>query len=314
MMPISLPDKLLISLLINSSAGHHAQGYMRLAHQLVAYFKQYHFEVDLYVLTECQQLKQVVQQALSRHEQQGGLIVVAGGDGTLNAVAQILRYSKVCLGIIPLGTFNYVARALNIPLNPLAAAQVIIKGQQQTIHLGCVNDHVYLNNASIGLYPKIIEQREASNARFGRFRAVAMLSGLGVLMREQKKLKLRLNVDGQQVPLETPLVFFGNNQLQLHHLKLALAHCAAQGKLAAVAVTPLTRWQKIKLIHRLQTGQIEHAPEVSSFCATEIKIEARVRRIKVAVDGEIIHLTTPLIFKVAHDALRVMVPHAAASV
>lgn len=302
-------DAGLISMLMNTGSGHHAAGHEQLAINLIAYFKQQGFVVDLYILNETDRLTDVLEQIKQKHQRDGGIVVAAGGDGTLNSVAQILQGTQICMGIIPLGTFNYVARALDIPLDPFAAAQVIVKGHRQAIHLGSVNGYVYLNNASIGLYPKIIEQREAYNIRFGRFRTVAMMSGLIVLLREQLKLKLRLTVDGQKIPMETPLVFFGNNQLQLADLKLTLADCAAQGKLAAVAMSQLTRWQMVKLIHRLQQGSFEKAPEVSSFCATEIKIEARRKHMKVAIDGEIIKMNTPLLFKVSHNALQVMVPN-----
>ncbi|TEU30421.1 diacylglycerol/lipid kinase family protein [Alkanindiges illinoisensis] len=298
----------LISMVMNTGSGHHAYGHEQLARQLTAYFSEQGFEVDLYLLTEARQLSEVVRQARAKHEREGGVIVAAGGDGTLNTVAQELKHSSIRMGIIPLGTFNYVARALDIPLDPFAAAQVIVEGIARPVHLGIVNDYIYLNNASIGLYPKIIEQRELYNARFGRFRVVAMVSGFVVLMREQQKLKLKMTIDGEQTPIETPLVFFGNNQLQLQDLKLTLAECVAQGKLAAVAITALTRWQMIKLIHRLQVGLFEQAPEVTSFCADQIKIESRVKRMKVAIDGEIVQISTPLIFKVAHNALQVMVP------
>lgn len=298
----------LISMVMNTGSGHHAVGHEQLATNLMAYFTEQGFQVNLYLLTESQQLTKVVAQIVAKHQREGGIIVAAGGDGTLNSVAQVLQHTQICMGIIPLGTFNYVARALNIPLDPFMAAKVITHGKPQPIHLGNVNGYVYLNNASIGLYPKIIEQREAYNTRFGRFRSVAMVSGLIVLLREQQKLKLRLTVDGKQLPIETPLVFFGNNQLQLADMKLALAQCAAEGKLAAVAITQLTRWQMIKLIHRFQQGLFEQAPEVSSFCATEIKIESRRKCMKVAIDGEIIKIDTPLLFNVRHDALKIMVP------
>lgn len=310
----SVPTGRFISMVMNTGSGHHAAGHQQLAKQLMAYFNQNGFDVDLYQLTQASQLQQVVAKARQKHERKGGIIVAAGGDGTLNTVAQELKYSDIRLGIIPLGTFNYVARALDIPLDPMAAAQVIVQGIAKPIHLGTINDYVYLNNASIGLYPKIIEQRELHNARYGRFRAVAMVSGLAVLMREQLKLKLRMTIDGEQTPIETPLVFFGNNQLQLQDMKLTLADCVAQGKLAAVAMTTLTRWKMIRLIHQLQLGTFEQAPEVSCFCADQIKIESRASIMKVAIDGEIVKIQTPLVFKVAHHALQVMVPHADTSI
>lgn len=299
---------------MNTGSGHHAYGHEVLGKELKSFFMDHGYEVEMYTPTEADDLSQLVQLAVARHRHRKGIIVAAGGDGTLNCVAQQLCHTDIPLGIIPLGTFNYVARVLDIPLEVFEAAQVIVDGYARSINVGLVNQHVYLNNASIGLYPKIIEQRETDNARFGRFRAVAMISGFAVLMREQQKLRLQMIVDGQEQPLESPLIFFGNNQLQLHDLNLQLAACVEQGRLAAVAITPLTRWQLIKLIHRLQRGTFEQAPEVRVFCAEKIKINAKVKYMKVAIDGEIVRVNTPLIFKVAHQALQVMVPHAIASV
>jgi diacylglycerol kinase family enzyme len=311
---MAINDKLLISMVMNTGSGHHAYGHEVLAKELKSFFMDHGYDVEMYLPTETNELSQLVQLAIIQHRRRKGIIVAAGGDGTLNCVAQKLQNTNIPLGIIPLGTFNYVARALNIPLDVFEAAQVIVDGHYRAINVGLVNQYVYLNNASIGLYPKIIEQRETDNARFGRFRAVAMISGFAVLMREQQKLRLQMMVDGQEEPLESPLIFFGNNQLQLKEMNLQLATCVEQGKLAAVAITPLTRWQLLKLIHRLQRGTFEQAPEVSAFCADVIKINAKVKTMKVAIDGEIVRVKTPLIFKIAHQALQVMVPHVTASV
>ena len=306
----------LVSLVMNTGSGHHAAGHQDLAGQLQQFFQSQGFEVDVYLPSASNELSHMVQRAVGKHQRQhrSGIIVAAGGDGTLNSVAQKLVFTDIALGIIPLGTFNYVARALNIPLEPMAAAQVIASGVRRDVNVSTVNDYVYLNNASIGLYPKIIEQRETDNARFGRFRAVALLSGFAVLMREQYKLRLKMTIDGEKKRIESPLVFFGNNQLQLQDFNLQLSTCVAQGKLAAVAITELSRWQLIKLIHRLQVGTFEQAPEVTAICAETIKIESRARTMKVAIDGEIVYINTPLLFKVAHKALQVMVPHDSASV
>lgn len=306
----------LVSVVMNTGSGHHAAGHEDLAIQLQQFFQAQGFEVDVYLPTAGNELSHMVKMAIGKHQRQHrpGIIVAAGGDGTLNTVAQKLIYTDIALGIIPLGTFNYVARALGIPLEPMAAARVISTGIRREVNVSTVNDYVYLNNASIGLYPKIIEQREFDNARYGRFRAVALLSGFAVLMREQYKLRLRMTIDGEKKQLESPLVFFGNNQLQLQDFHLQLSECVAQGKLAAVAITELSRWQLIKLIHRLQVGTFEQAPEVTAICAESIKIESRARTMKVAIDGEIVYVNTPLLFKVAHKALQVMVPHDPASV
>lgn len=306
--PIPINRKMLISLIMNINAGHRVDA-EPMSDVLVRYFTQHDCEVELHIADEPYNVPQLTLKIAVRHQGRRGVIVAAGGDGTLNAVAQALLHGTIPMGIIPLGTFNYVARVLGIPLDPLSAAHVVLHGHRHAIHVGCVNQYIYLNNASIGLYPRLIEQREFDNSRFGRFRYVAMISGFTALMHEHQKLKLKLIIDGQIKPIETPLVFFGNNQLQLQDFNLDLAKCAAQGKLAVVAITELTKWQMLKLIARLQLGKFEEAPEVTAFCAKIIKIESKAWQMKVAIDGEIVHVQTPLHFSVAKAALTVIVPH-----
>lgn len=306
--PKPINRKTLISLIINVNAGHRVDA-EPMSEVLVRYFTQRGCDVDLYAPDKPYLVQQLIPKITAKHQNRRGVIVAAGGDGTLNTVAQALLQNTIPMGIIPLGTFNYVARALGIPLDPLDAAHVVLHGHRHAIHVGCVNQYIYLNNASIGLYPRLIEQREYDNSRFGRFRYVAMISGFTALMREHQKLKLKLIVDGQIKPIETPLVFFGNNPLQLQEYKLSLAECAAQGKLAVVAMTELTKWQILKLIARLQFGTFEEAPEVTAYCAESIKIESKAWQMKVAIDGEIVHVQTPLYFSVAKFALTVIVPH-----
>jgi diacylglycerol kinase family enzyme len=307
--PAPINRKMLISIIMNLNAGHRVIDSEPMSDVLVRYFTQRDCDVELHIVDQPYNIPQLTLKVAAQHQDRRGVIVAAGGDGTLNAVAQGLLHGNVPMGIIPLGTFNYVARALGIPLNPLDAAHVVLHGHRHAIHVGCVNQYIYLNNASIGLYPRLIEQREYDNRRFGRFRAVAMLSGFTALMREHQKLKLKLIVDGQIKPIETPMVFFGNNQLQLQDFKLNLSECAAMGKLAVVAITELSKWQTLKLITRLQLGTFEKAPEVTVFCAETIRIESKAWQMKVAVDGEIFHVQTPLQFSVAKSALIMIVPH-----
>lgn len=96
---------------------------------------------------------------LQRHQQSPdhGVVVAAGGDGTLNSVAKHLLETDIPVGILPLGTFNYAARLLDIPLDLVEAAQVIATGQTKRIHVARINQEIYLNNASLGLYPLFIK-------------------------------------------------------------------------------------------------------------------------------------------------------------
>ena len=307
-----------LSIIMNIRSGHHGQGH-EIEIQLIAQtLEKAGYDVEVFLTREEFPLNQCVNFAIARHQQyaegEQGIIVAAGGDGTINAIAQLLIHLPIELGILPLGTFNYVARALHIPVDLPAAVQNLIEGQPRHIHVGQVNGKVYLNNASIGLYPVIIENREYYNKKFGRFPLVAYLSGLSTLLKPYHPFKLKIKIDGQKHPIDSPMVFFGNNQLQLQDLKLRLASCAAQGKLAGVAIHQVNRWQLLQLMLKLFQGELEQAKDVYSFCADHVEILSKRPQMKVALDGEIIRLQTPLRFSVLHDAIQVRVPHVTASV
>ena len=127
----------------------------------------------------------ICEQAVLEAKRTDGVVVVAGGDGTVNLVAGLCCKYGVVMSIIPLGTFNYFARELMIPLDVNAAAQLLLNGQINRVRVGHVNQHLFLNNASFGLYTRIIRNREADKSRFGRFRLVAVLSAIATFLRGQ---------------------------------------------------------------------------------------------------------------------------------
>lgn len=299
----------LISLVMNAGSGHRKSGEPPVDEALATFYAQHDVEFKAYLAEEPGDLPRLVEEAVRAHRQREGVILAGGGDGTINCVAQRLLNTDIPMGIIPLGTFNYVARALDIPLEDVeGAAEVALTGVAQPIHVGQVNDRVYLNNASVGLYPYLIEQREKANKRFGRFRGVAMVSGFAVLMSQHEQMRLKVVVDGDSEPLASPMVFFGNNQLQLADYNMQIADCAAQGKLAALALESVSRVKMLKLLAQVQLGTFEQAPEVRVYCADRMRIESRKQYMKVAIDGEIVRLKTPLRFQVAQNALLIMAP------
>jgi len=300
-----------LSIIYNQKSGFHAAQQDEVYERLMTFWTQHGFEIQVFELNQKVDFDEMMKSVLSRHQQADlrGVVVAAGGDGTLNAVAKRLMHTNIPMGVIPLGTFNYVARVLDIPIDVFAAADVIATGKFREVHVATINDQIYLNNASLGLYPLFIKKRELYNQHFGRFPLNAYTSGLDVLLREHKSLKLSINVDGQKYPVATPLIFFGNNQLQLCDMKLRIAECAANGKLAGVVVAKSDRFSLLKMLLKLIQGKIEQTPDVYTFCAENITVGCKKDKVTVAIDGELMVLETPLNFSVQKSSLKVMVPN-----
>ena len=299
-----------LSLIYNKKSGFHAANKDEVYEQLVADLSTAGFEIQSFELSECINFDQMMQDILLRHRQAEnvGVVVAAGGDGTLNAVASKLMGTDIPMGISPLGTFNYVARVLNIPLDLLDAAKTISEGQPRSVHVAQLNQHIYLNNASLGLYPLFIQKREQFNKHFGRFPLHAYTSALDVLIRDRKELKLEVEVDGQRYPVKTPLIFFGNNQLQLAEMKLRIAEAAEAGKVAGVVVAKSDKRILFKTLWQLIKGNLDQASDVYSFAADEVIVHSKRNKLTVAVDGEIVTMTPPLKITVRKHALNIMVP------
>ncbi len=298
-----------LSLIYNKKSGFHAANKDEVYEQLVADLSTAGFEIQSFELSECINFDQMMQDILLRHRQAEnvGVVVAAGGDGTLNAVASKLMGTDIPMGILPLGTFNYVARVLNIPLDLLDAAKTISEGQPRSVHVAQLNQHIYLNNASLGLYPLFIQKREQFNKHFGRFPLHAYTSALDVLIRDRKELKLEVEVDGQRYPVKTPLIFFGNNQLQLAEMKLRIAEAAEAGKVAGVVVAKSDKRTLFKTLWQLIKGNLDQASDVYSFAADEVIVHSKRNKLTVAVDGEIVTMTPPLKITVRKHALNIMV-------
>ncbi len=250
-------------------------------------------------------------EAVARAREAGGIVVAAGGDGTLNAVAGQVLGQGVPFGILPQGTFNYFGRRYGISQDTEAALRGLLGGELRPVQVGLLNGRLFLVNASLGLYPQLLEDREAYKQRFGRSRLVALWSGLVTLMRAPRQLSLRLDYEGRVRDLRSPTLVVGNNRLQLEHIGIDPAELD-RGHLVAMAARPVGTLALYGLLLRGLFSRLGEAEHVVSFAFDRLMVSIRGRRrVKVAMDGEISWMDTPLEFKVSDTPLPLVVPVAA---
>lgn len=265
-------------------------------------------ELHIHMPARPGELDQLAQQVRERAERDGGIVAAAGGDGTVRSMAQLLAGTAVPLAVIPLGTFNFFARNYGIPEDGEAALRLALAGEIRRVQLGEVNGQLFLINASFGLYTDLIKTREMHASRWGRNRLVATASTLISLARGYPPLEIELATGQQRERLRTPMVFIGNNALQLRAVSLDVARCARQGQLAVVIMEPLSRWGMLRLACYGLARQLEREEGLHSFCADGITIGYRKRLMEVVMDGERLRLRTPLEFRIRRDALSLVVP------
>jgi diacylglycerol kinase family enzyme len=236
------------------------------------------------------------------------IIVAGGGDGTVNAVASELVGTEKALGVLPLGTLNHFAKDLNIPLDLEAAARNIIEGEMVKVDVGEVNERIFINNSSLGLYPTIVRHREKQQERLGRGKWFAAFWATLEVFRRYPLFRLRLNADGQEFYRRTPFVFIGNNEYQMDTFNLGARSCLDAGHLSLHLTRDIGRWGLVRLALSALFGRLREAKDFDALCTKEVWIETRRTRLRVATDGEVNIMKSPLHYRVRPAALRVIAP------
>jgi YegS/Rv2252/BmrU family lipid kinase len=240
-------------------------------------------------------------------ETESEVIVAGGGDGTISAVAaEVMKAGKI-LGVLPLGTLNNFSKDLLIPRDIAEAIRIIAENNVTEIDVGEVNGRIFVNNSSIGLYPRIVRKR-VKQQRLGRGKwAAAAWAALRVI-RVAPLLRVKLTLDDKQFRRKTPFVFIGNNRYEMDFFNIGRRTSLNDGKLSVYFLKRGGRWGLITLIVRTLLGRLRQAKDFEEINTTEITIETRKKRLLVAFDGEIATMRTPLHYKIHASALKVIAP------
>jgi diacylglycerol kinase family enzyme len=227
-----------------------------------------------------------------------GTIVAAGGDGTIGAVAAEIAGKDVLMGVIPMGTFNFFARGLGIPEEVAPAVALLNEGTPRDVTIGEVNGRIFLNNASLGAYPAILDQREGIYKRWGRSRLAAYWSVIAALISFKRPLSMRIVVDGVEHRRRSALAFVAMSAYQLETYELDGAEAVRAGKFALYVIQAA----------RLAGRRMKPGRDVELITGTDILIETNRAKRLVARDGEKESMRDPFKFTARPGALRVLAP------
>jgi diacylglycerol kinase family enzyme len=233
------------------------------------------------------------------------IIVAAGGDGTVNKVAGVLAGTDSALGLLPTGTLNHFARDLNLPLDLREAAEIIAAGYTTAIDVGKVNDRIFINNASIGIYPALLRYRKRLQKR-GLSKWPAFVSAaLAVLVKPPPLLRVRLQVAQEKIEAITTLILVGNNEYEMSGWQIGSRQRLDAGILSLYFSRRTTKPGLTRLLFRALLP-----PEKADFVThrtREVWIDTDRKVLKTGLDGELVDLTTPLHFRIQPGFLKVVV-------
>ncbi len=233
------------------------------------------------------------------------IIVAGGGDGTINSVASAAIESGKTMGVLPFGTMNHFAKDLHIPLDLEGAIETIVAGRAINVDVGEVNDRIFVNNSSLGLYPSIVRERQKQQ-RLGWGKWPAYVWAAVAVLRRYPFLDVRLSVDGKEFKSRTPFVFIGNNEYEMESLNIGGRTCLDAGKLSLYMSDRTSRLGLIRLALRALFGGLRQEKDFIALCTKEIWIGTKHKHGRVALDGEVLVMEPPLHYKVRPRALRVL--------
>ena len=287
---------------LNGAAGSHAADAEK--KRVLELFEKRGVPVKVVLAEEGRQIPELVQRAI---DEGCTVIVAAGGDGTVNAVASVVMGSSAVLGVLPLGTLNHFAKDLGVPIELEAAIENVITGRSVRVDVGDVNGKIFLNNSSLGLYPAIVRQREDYQKKgSGKWWAFVVASFQA--LRRYQHLYVRLQRDNQpEIEEVTPFVFIGNNQYEVCGFRIGERKHMDAGELWVYRAPNASRAGLFRLALRALFGR-DDAGELAVCATDKFSIRAHKNHIHVATDGEVQTMRGPLNYRIHPKALSVIVP------
>lgn len=343
--------------IVNAAAG--IEHDPSLADRLTAMFAAHGAVAELVLAQSGQEIIDCARAAAARTPD---AVIAGGGDGTVGAVASMLVGTDIPLGVLPLGTLNHFSKDMGIPPVLDAAVHTIVHGRVKRIDVGEVNQRIFLNNSSLGLYPDIVRERQKQQRRLGRGKWLSFAWATLATLRLYPFLHVRMKMPQAQLlppvaqtqplppvaqteallpgirtatPLpvsrteewtptqpcqapgqpsnevrmcKTPFVFIGNNAYLMEGFRIGARNALDAGVLSVYLAQRTGRWGLLRLAVHALFGRIDQVKDFSALSTKEMRIESRHRRLRVATDGEVTVMATPLLYKIRAGALQVIVP------
>jgi diacylglycerol kinase family enzyme len=290
-------------LFVNAGAGRAKRG-KELEILLAAARKQP--DLQVHYINKDVDLSQVIRTLLK----QGVKVVgAAGGDGTINSVAGNLVKTNVPLVVIPFGTLNHFARDIGVPPDLEQAMSLFEDGATEIrIDVGEVNGNYFLNNSSIGIYPRLVRQRERYEKKLGKW--FAYLLAAWMVLRRPNLWHIKLLLNGEVQDLKVGLVFFSNNRVNMSPLGAGQRARLDDQVFDTYLVKASSPIQLFRVAASFLLNKLAESPLVTQTEVCKATVYSSRRHLSVAFDGETRTLTSPLAYQIHPAALLVRVPSA----
>jgi diacylglycerol kinase family enzyme len=236
-------------------------------------------------------------------------IVVAGGDGTVAKAAGSLVGTHAALAVVPGGTLNHFARDHGIPIDPREAVALSTGGTTTTTDVAYVNGRLFLNTSSVGAYVLFVRTRERLE-RYVGYRLATIIAAFRLLGRI-RPFTVELELDGVTRRYRSGLVFIGVGERELQLPSVGSRAEGGRRGLHVIVVRGGT-WARVVAAGFVAAvkgnAAIARGRLADTFVVDTCRIDFRRPKGRVAVDGELVEMTSPLEYRIERDALTLVVP------
>ena len=170
-------------------------------------------------------------------------IVVAGGDGTISCAAEVAVAEEMVLGVLPMGTFNHFAKDLGMTADLADAVRFLAEAEVVPVDVAEVNGKIFVNNASIGVYPTMVTERNDLSKRRGWGKVRAAPVAIVRTLRRLPVHHLQLVVDGSPpATIDTPFLFVGNGLFDDRGERVGQRTSLTDHRLGVYIIATSSRW------------------------------------------------------------------------
>lgn len=247
-----------------------------------------------------------IPEMIRRHAADVDLVVVGGGDGSLNAAAPALIETRLPLGVLPMGTANDLARTLQIPADIDQASDIIAGGLLHRIDLGRVNDRYFFNAAHIGLGVHAREHLSTDVKR--RWGVFGYARSLFKALLSFRPFHADIVCDGRRKRVRSLQISVGNGKHYGGGMTIAEEASIDDRLFFLYSIEPRSMWELLKLAPAFRAGRFEEYHPVDVERGRSIRITTS-RTMRISADGEVVS-RTPATFEMIAGAVKVYVPPA----
>lgn len=247
--------------------------------------------------SEPAKLDSIIKKCIRNHS----ILLIGGGDGTIRSAAQQCANTPIFLGVLPLGTLNHFAKELGLPATAEELVQAIVKKETITVDVAEVNGLVFINNSSIGFYPKFAKKRDHYTKFYNKW--LSYIPSFIQTLQRHNTLDISIKNKKIDLSLKTSFLMISNN-LYSYKFPLTIERENFSKSRLGIYFFKHGKLQLSKII-RYFFNRKDNFEIKKSTLPVEVRIIGQ-KKVTISLDGETILTENPLIYKSLPKALTLL--------